>query len=164
MLIGLLPTLTKWAVIHTLMFLAWTLMERLAGFHSTRLEQQPVFGALIMIPSLIIYALALLDLKRKRYAGRLTWKQGFIGGCLFTVFIVVLSPVNQMLVTYVISPDFFTNMTAYTVAQGILTPAQAAQQFSLGNYIVTSVIAGLVIGMVFSAATALFARSGQEAA
>jgi hypothetical protein len=161
---GTTVTIAKWAVIHALMFLAWMLMERLAGFHSTRLQQQPVVGVLILIPSIIIYVLALLDVKRNHCAGQLSWKQGFTSGCLFTAFIVVLSPLNHALTAYVVSPDYFANMTAFTVDQNILTPEQAAQQFSLGNYVVTGIIAGLATGVIFSAAIALFTRSKTVAA
>jgi hypothetical protein len=151
--------MAKWAGLHALMFLAWMFIERLAGFHSTRLEQQPIVGTLIMLPSLAIYVLALLDARRLCYAQGWNWKQGFLAGCLLTAFIVVLSPLNYAITTSLISPAYFANLTEYTVSQGLLTQEQALQQFNVGYYVRTGIVAGLIIGMVFSAVVALFTRS-----
>ena len=64
----------KWALISAAMFLAWMIMEKLAGLHDKHLEQQPVVTTLILIPSIIIYVLALLDKKKSYYSGRMTYK------------------------------------------------------------------------------------------
>jgi Protein of unknown function (DUF4199) len=148
----------KWALIHSLMYLAWMLAERFAGLHDTRLDQQPMLGPLIMIPSIVIYGLMLRDRKRS-LEGRMTYRQGFLSGCVLTAFIVILSPLNQLLTLHVISPDYFANLIAYTVTQGALTPEQARQQFSFGNYVVTGLIAGTLTGILFSAILAVFTRS-----
>jgi hypothetical protein len=156
--------LAKWAALHALMFLAWMTAERLLGFHDSRLQQQPVVGMLILLPSIALYALALLDLKRHYYAGRLSWRQGFLAGCQFTLFIVLLSPLTQWLTAAVISPDYFTNLTEFAVSSGNLTREQALQQFNLQYYVVSSVVAGLMMGVFFSAVIALFTRTRGVAA
>jgi hypothetical protein len=78
---------------------------------------------------------------------------------MLTVFVVILSPLNQLLTLKIISPDYFANLIEYTVAQGALTPEQARQQFSIGNYVATGLIAGALTGILFSAILAAFMRS-----
>jgi hypothetical protein len=148
----------RWALIFSLMYLAWMLAERVAGFHDTRLAQQPMVGPLIMIPSIIVYWLALRS-KKRSLEGQMTYRQGLLSGCVLTAFVVALSPLNQLLTSRVISPDYFANLIEYTVAQGALTPAQAQQQFNFGNYVVIGLIAGALTGIVFSAILAAFVRS-----
>jgi hypothetical protein len=148
----------RWALIFSLMYLVWMLTERLAGFHDIRLDQQSMVGPLILIPSIIIYGLMLRDRKRS-LEGKMTYSQGFLSGCMLTVFVVILSPLNQLLTLKIISPDYFANLIEYTVAQGALTPEQARQQFSIGNYVATGLIAGALTGILFSAILAAFMRS-----
>jgi hypothetical protein len=148
----------KWALIFSVMFLAWMLAEKLAGFHDTRLDQQPMVGPLILIPSIVIYVLTLRDRKRS-LRGKMTYGRGFLSGCVLTGFVVILSPLNQLLALKVISPDYLANLIEYTVSSGTLTGEQARQQFSLGNYVVTSLVAGTLTGILFSAIIAAFTRS-----
>jgi hypothetical protein len=52
---------------------------------------------------------------------------------VLTVFVVMLSPLNQLLTLKVISPSYSDNLIAYTVAADTLTAEQARQQLSFGN-------------------------------
>ena len=125
---GKYRTEIKWALIFAAMCLAWTLMERLAGLHSTRLAQQPFVGPLILIPAIVVYALALLDKRRTWFGGHMSYKQSVVSGCVLTAFIVALSPVNQALISLVITPEYFPNAIEYTVAHGIFSQDQAERQ------------------------------------
>ena len=156
---GRYRTELKWALIFAVMYLAWMLAERLAGFHGSRLAQQPFVGALVLVPSIAVYTLALLDKRKTWYGGRMSYRQSFVSGCVLTVLIVAFSPINQALTYGVISPDFFSNAIEYTTAHRILSREQAMHQFSLGNYIVISIVAGLNTGVVFSAVISGFTRS-----
>jgi hypothetical protein len=149
----------KWALIHSSMFLTWMFMEKKAGFHNVHLDIQPFAGTLIMLPSIIIYVLALLDKKNAYLAGKMDYRQSFASGCLLTLFIVVLSPLNTLVTYSFITSDYFANVTKYTVSEGILTQEEATRQFSISNYIVTSVVAGLMIGITFSAVISLFTKT-----
>lgn len=149
----------KWAFIHAAMFLLWMTLEKVAGLHDRYLAQQQTFTTLILIPSILIYVLTLLDKKKNFYAGIMTYKQGFISGLLLTLFMVIISPVNQLITAYVISPDYFTNEIEYTVKKGVFTQQQAEQQFNIKNYTIISIVAGSVTGAVFSAVISFFTRS-----
>ncbi len=149
----------KWALISAAMYLLWMLLEKLAGLHDKYLEQQQFITALILIPSFVIYILALSDKKRNAYSGSITYKQRFLSGCFLSLFIVVLSPVNQLITHYLITPDYFENLIRYTIQKGAMTKTQALQQFNIGNYIITSIVAGLITGVVFSAIVSFFIKS-----
>jgi hypothetical protein len=148
----------KWALIFSVMYLAWMVMERVAGFHGERIEQQSIVGTLVLIPSFIIYWLTLRNRKRS-VGGGMTYRQGLLSGCILTAFMLALSPLTQLLTLNVISPDYFTHLTEYSVAQGALTREEAQQQFNFGNYLTISLVAGAVTGVLFSAVLAAFTRS-----
>lgn len=149
----------KWALIHSGMFLAWMAIERMAGLHSSQLSKQPVVTTFILIPSFVVYILALRNKRKNVYDGKITYKQSFVSGLWLTIFMVLLSPVNQLVTTTIISPDYFSNLAAYTVSNGIMTAEQAQKQFNNGSYIIQSVIGGLMTGVVFTAIISFFIKS-----
>jgi hypothetical protein len=148
----------KWGLIFSVMYLAWMVMERAAGFHGVRIDQQSMVGPLVMIPSFITYWLALRNRKRS-LGGGMSYRQGLLSGCILTAFVVALSPLTQWLTSNVISPDYFANLIEYSVAQGALTREEAQQQFNFGNYLTISLVAGALTGVLFSAVLAAFTRS-----
>lgn len=152
----------KWAFISTAMFLLWMTLEKLTGLHDKYLEQQQIVTMLILIPSAIIYVLALLDKKKNYFSGSMTYKQSFMSGLMLTLLIVVLSPVSQLITSYIITPNYFTNVIEHTVKKGMFTQEQAEQQFNIKNYLITSAAGGLVTGIVFSAIISLFTKSNSK--
>ena len=149
----------RWAFIFAVMYLLWMIMEKLTGLHDKYLNKQQVVSMLILIPSIAIYVLALKKKKSNFYSGHIMYKQSFISGLALTIFIVLLSPVNQLIVSYIISPSYFSNVIEYTVNSGVFTREQAETQFSITNYIVTSIVAGLITGIIFSAIISIFIKS-----
>lgn len=149
----------KWAFIFAAMYLLWMTMEKLAGLHDKYLEQQQFVTMLILIPAVIIYVLAIKDKKKNYYAGNITYKQSFMSGFILTVFVVLLSPINQLITSYIITPDYFANVIGHTVKSGMFTQEQAEAQFNIKSYIITSIVGGLVTGVIFSAVISIFTRS-----
>ena len=148
----------KWALIFSGMFLAWMAIERIAGLHSTLLSKQQLVTPFILIPSFVIYILALRSKRKNVYDDKITYKQSFVSGLWLTIFIVLLSPVNQLVTNMVISPAYFSNLIAYTVSKGIMTQDQAQTQFNNGSYIIQSVVGGLITGIIFSAIISFFIK------
>lgn len=68
----------KWSLIFALMTLAWIGMEKLIGFHDKYIEHHYIFTTFIIIPSVVIYALALIDIRKNYYGGKMTYVQGFV--------------------------------------------------------------------------------------
>jgi hypothetical protein len=64
-----------------------------------------------------------------------------------------------MITTTIISPDYFPNLTAYTLSNGIMTQEQAQAHFNNGNYIIQGVVGGLITGAIFSTIISFFIKS-----
>jgi hypothetical protein len=149
----------KWALIFAVMFLLWMVLEKLTGLHDKHLEKQQFVTMLILIPSIIVYILAIMDKKKNFYAGNMTYKQSFLSGLILTLFVVMLSPINQLITSYIITPDYFANVIEHTVKSGMFTQEQAEAQFNIKSYIITSIVGGLVTGLIFSAIISIFTKS-----
>ena len=148
----------KWALIFSATSLAWVLGEKLAGLHSTRIDQQAIITLFFAVPAIGIYALALLDKRRNNYGGSMTWMQGLVCGLLVTLFVTILTPLVQIIVSEWISPNYLTNALNHAVSSGEMTQAEAAQHFSLKSYFIQGLIGAPVMGIVTSAIVALFTR------
>jgi hypothetical protein len=88
----------------------------------------------------------------------MSWKQGFISGLIITVIIAVISPLTQVITSYLITPDYFANIIEYSVSTGKMTQEAAKSYFNLGSYIVQSLIGATVMGIVTSAVVAIFTK------
>jgi hypothetical protein len=141
----------KWAFIFSTMFLLWMVMEKISGLHDTYLDKQQLISMLVLIPSIIIYVLLIKDKKKNYYAGKITYNQSFVSGLMLTVFVVLLSPINQLIISYIITPDYFANIIKHTVKSGMFTQEQAEAQFNIKSYMIISIAGGLVTGVIFSA-------------
>lgn len=149
----------KWAGIFSLMYLAWMMMEHLCGLHGRHIQYQQLVSTFILLPSLLIYVLAIREKKLRVFQGTITFRQAFKSGMLLTLFIVILSPVNQLITTGLIAPDFFENMQEFAVSQKQMSVQEAEARLNTGAFIVQSIIGGLVTGAVFSALIALVIRT-----
>lgn len=152
----------RWAFIHAIVFLLWMVMEKLAGLHDTHLDKQQFVTTLVLIPSIIIYVLAMQDKKKNYYSGSMTYKQSFICGLMLTLFVILLSPVNQLITSYIITPDYFANVIEHTVKSGMFTREQAEARFNNKSYIMTGIVGGLVMGVIFSAIISIFTKSKRK--
>lgn len=148
----------KWAGIFSLMYLAWMFMEHLCGLHGRHIQYQQTVSTFILLPSLLIYVLAIREKKLKAFQGTITFRQAFKSGLLLTLFIVILSPVNQLITQELIAPEYFENMREFAVSKQQMSAEVAASRLNTGAFIVQSIIGGLVTGAVFSALIALVIR------
>jgi len=150
----------KWALIFVVMSLLWMLLEKLFGLHSTHIDKHMYITNLFAIPAIIIYVLALIDKKKKDYNGIMTYKQGFISGLIITIIVALLSPLTQWITSTIITPEYFPNVIAHSVATGYHKSLEEAEAFfNLKNYIIQSVIGAIIMGMVTSAIVAIFVRT-----
>ncbi|MGF1670457.1 MAG: DUF4199 domain-containing protein, partial [Balneolaceae bacterium] len=126
----------KWGIIFVVMTLVWIAMEKALGLHSTHIEHHATYTNFIAIPAIVIYVLALLEKRKKDFGGTMSYKQGFISGLIITLVVTILSPLSQVLISSVISPDYFSNMIEYTSENGIMDREAAEAWFNLKSYIV----------------------------
>jgi len=148
----------KWAFIFIGMMLTWMVLERLAGLHGPNIDKHPIFTNLIAIPAIAIYVLALIDKRKTDYGGTMTYRQGFIAGIIITAIVTLFSPLVQIILSTVISPDYFANMIEYSVQEGKMTQQEAEEFFNLQSYLVQVIIGTPIMGLITTAIVALFTR------
>ncbi|MBC8191298.1 MAG: DUF4199 domain-containing protein [Candidatus Marinimicrobia bacterium] len=153
----------KWALIFMGVTLAWMLLERLTGLHSTHIDMHATYTNFFAPIAIAVYVFALRDKRATDLSGKMTYMEGLISGVIISVIVGVLSPFGQMITAYVISPNYFENAISHGVANGLTTLAEAKAYFNLKNYIIQSSIFAPVMGVFTSAVVAFFLKSKPEA-
>lgn len=148
----------KWAVIFIIMTLLWMLLERLVGLHDVYIDKHPIFTNIIAIPAIAVYVLALRNKRKSYYNGKMTYMQGFISGLIITFIVTVLSPVTQIITSYVITPHYFSNVINYSVTNGLMNQEAAEAYFNIKSYIIQGLMGASIMGTITAAIVAIFAR------
>jgi hypothetical protein len=149
----------KWAIIFVVMMLLWMVLEKLAGLHDTNIEMHHIFTNFVAVPAIAIYVFALLDKRKNFYNGIMTYKQGFITGLIITLFVTILSPLTQYIISTIITPDYFKNIIEYSVKENKMTREEAESYFNLSSYMIQTIIFTPVMGIITTAIVAIFTRS-----
>lgn len=152
----------KWSIIFTLAMLLWMYGEKLTGLHDEWIENHAFYSGFFSLVAIGVYLLALYDKRKNYYNGIMNWKEGFISGLFLTLFIVILSPLTQYVISKFISPEYFPNIIRYSVETGEMTRDQAENYFSLKNYIITSAVFAVISGVLTSAIAALLMRKKKK--
>lgn len=149
----------KWALLFAVASLLWMFIEKSLGWHDEQIEKHPLYTNIFAIPAVVIYVLALREKKKNFFNGKMDWKQGFISGIILTVFITLLSPLTQYITNTFISPEYFSNVIAYTVEHKVMSQQAAEAYFNLKSYIVQGIFGTLSMGVVTAAIVAYFIKS-----
>lgn len=150
----------KWAVIFMLTLLLWMVLEKVTGLHDEHIDLHPYLTMLYIIPAIWIYVLALKDKKKNFYHGKMNYKQGFVSGLIISLIVTIFSPLNQWIISELITPDYFENVIKHSVETGYHESlAEADAQFNLKSYIIQSTIWALGMGVITSAIVAFFVKS-----
>lgn len=148
----------KWGILFMLMMIVWMILEKVSGLYSTHIDKHMIVTNFVAIPAILMYVFALLEKRRKYYGGSMTYLQGFVSGLWMTLVVTILTPLTQYLTVVVISPEFFPNMIAYTVEQGMKSSLEAELYFNFRSYMIQSVVFAPVMGIVTTAIVAIFTR------
>ena len=150
----------KWALIFSAVTLLWMTGEKLVGLHDKYIDYHLYLTNLFAIPAIIMMVLALKEKKNKGYDGQMTYGQGFISGIIISAIIALLSPLTQWITSYVITPEYFTNVIKRSVELGYYkTTEEAAANFNYKNYAIQSSIGALVMGIATTAIAMIFIRN-----
>lgn len=141
------------------MGLLWMFLERLTGLHSNHIDKHATYTNFILIPAILIYVFALLDKRKHFYNGKMTYKQGLITGLILTGIITLLSPLTQVISTYLVSPAYFTNVIKYTVENAKMTQIEAENYFNLKNYIFQGLIGAPIMGIITTLIVSIFTKN-----
>lgn len=152
----------KWALIFTVTGLLWMVFEKAMGWHSENIEKHPLYTNFFGILAILIYFLALREKRKDFYDGLITWRQGFVSGILITVIITVLTPLSLYITHEIISPEYFSNIIAYSVENNRMNRNDAEALFNLTSYIIQGTSWALVMGVVTSAIVAWIIRTKKE--
>ena len=155
-----IKTEIKWAVLFSIMSLAWMLLEKLIGLHSKYIDYHLYLTNLFAIPAIWFMVLALKDKKKNYYNGNMSYKQGLISGIILSITIALISPLTQWIISYIITPEYFPNVIKRSVELGYYkTTAEAEAQFNYQNYAIQGLIGALVMGIVTTAIAMIFIRT-----
>ena len=148
----------KWAFIFTIMTLLWMLGEKLGGLYGNNIAQHDSVTNFIIIPSAVIYLLALMEKKKKDFNGRMTYGQILVSGMVMTLIITLLSPLAQYITTTFIAPEYFGNAIKYAVAAKQASLAEAQDYFTLETYLYQGLFWGPIIGFLLTGLIGLFLK------
>lgn len=150
----------RWGIYFILMQLSWMVVEKSLGYHDERIAEHAGFSIWVMVPSMLMYFLAMQFKRVKDYAGNMSFKQGLVSGLVITAVVTLLTPASQIITSLVITPDYFENAIAYAVESGAATQEAAEANFNLTSYLWQSIvfapIAGLVTSLLMAALMLLF--------
>ena len=148
----------KWAIIFSVTMILWMLGEKFLGLHDERIAEHAFYTSFFAIVAIGIYLLALHDKRKNFHNGFMSWQDGFKSGAILTFGIVILSPLVQLLISELITPDYFTNITEYSIETGEMSREEAEAYFSTKNYIIQSMVWAMITGLITAAITALILR------
>jgi hypothetical protein len=150
----------KWALIFSLMVLLWMVLEKISGLHDTYIDYHFYLTHLFAIPAIWVMVLALKDKKKHYFAGTISYKQGLISGITLSLFIALISPLTQWIISYIITPEYFQNVIKRSVEIGYYASTEEAEaQFNYPTYALQGAIWALIMGVITTAIAMLFIRS-----
>lgn len=150
----------KWASFITAFYLAWAFIEKQLGWHvdfSHALKSNLLFFLLVFG----MYVLAFLDKKKNDYQNNWSIKDAFKFGMFLTGLLALLNPMVQYIIYQSISPDYFSNIIAYKLAQA---PNQLQKEnlealFNANVYLRNGIFDTLSYGVIYSIALAYFLKT-----
>jgi hypothetical protein len=148
----------KWAFIFALMMLVWMLLEKLVGLHSEHIDKHSIYTNFVAIPAITIYVFALLEKRNRDYEGQMSYQQGIVSGIVMSLIITLLSPIVQLISSFVITPEFFPNAIKYAVEHKLLGQEEAEKYFSLSNYLIQGTVGAPIMGLITTVIVALFVK------
>ncbi len=148
----------KWALLFIGMTWVWMIIERAVGLHDTYISQHPTYTNLVAIPAILLYVLAMREKRSQFYKGTMTYKQGVIFGLIMTGIITALVPLSQLVISNVISPDYFKNAIEYSVSSGQATQEEADSFFNIKSYIIQGMIGAPIMAILTTLIVAIFVK------
>ena len=139
----------KYGILFSIMTLTWLTLEYVTGFHTTLINYHPIVTNFILIPAIILFRKAMIEIKASS-TEPLAFRNYFIEGLKISLIITILSPVEQYIFSYYINPDFYHAMIENAVAGNHASREQAEAYFNFNNYVTESLIGSAFMGILFS--------------
>ncbi|MGM0635692.1 MAG: DUF4199 domain-containing protein [Bacteroidota bacterium] len=148
----------KYALYFTAFNMLWLSFEKWMGWHDEFISGHMFYSLLILLPQVVFYFLALREKREKYYNGKITWQQAFLSGGILSVLIAAISPATIYYLNTFLSPNFFDiAIEKYVIGGG--KEAAAKSVFNMESYIKNAILFNVSVGVVISAAVALFIKN-----
>lgn len=153
----------KWALIFSLMGLAWMVLEKLSGLHDKYIDYHLYLTNLFAIPAIWLYVLALKDKRKHYYGGKWIYRQGLVSGVVLSFLIALISPLTQWITSYIITPEYFPNVIKRSVELGYYsTTAEAEAAFNYRTYAIQGAVGAFLMGVITTGIVMLFLRTKND--
>ncbi len=150
----------RFAVLMSLLMLLWLSLEFMVGLHNAYIPYHPYVTMLSLFIPIVCSRMVLLE-KTEQLNGKIDFKQGFKTGLTVVLFAAVLSIPVQLTFHYLINPDFFDDMRAYSIKRAMMlgldvvkAKADAVSFFNLTSYLLQSFFGTLIFGSLIAAVMA----------
>lgn len=148
------------AIICSIVIMLWAILEKYLGFQDYKIDQQMYFSLLLAFPLFVIIFFALKTKINKYYHGKISFKNGVISGIVLSLFIALLFPIVQWIISFVISPDYFKNAINHNLGSGYYkTFTDAKAQYNYANFVRQGILKFLSLGVICSAIIMLILRT-----
>lgn len=144
----------RWASIITIFSLLWTAFEYEMGWHDVEIENHRYYTFLFLIPLTLCYYLFFLDKRGNRFKKRFKFRHGFYSGLGLTILIALFAIPCQLLVHYLVSPDYIQSAQDYAISTGEMTELEAKNTFNIFNFLLYFPVVYFLFGIVVSAVLA----------
>jgi len=134
------------------------LLEKTLGWHKEQIADHWWLTLLFIPFAILMYLLEMREKRRRAYAGKITWLQGFVTGVILSVFIALLSPLAQYITHNFITPEYFNNVIEYSVTNELMTRTKANEYFNINSYMWQAAFGALGFGIATAAVVAIFVR------
>ncbi|MGI9525662.1 MAG: DUF4199 domain-containing protein [Weeksellaceae bacterium] len=100
-----------WALIFTLVFLLWAVIEVEFGWHEVEnIGNHLIFTFLFLVPAMICYFLFFYNKRTHRFKKRFKFEHAFNSGMALTILISLLNIPIQWVIHKLVTPDYLENM------------------------------------------------------
>lgn len=147
----------RYAVLMSLLMLLWLSLEFMVGLQEQYHRYVTMFALIIPI---VCSRMVLRD-KLEQLNGKIDFKQGLKTGITVVIFAALLSIPVQLAFHFLINPDFFDDMRAYSIKRAMMlgldvakAKADAIAYFNLLSYLLQSFFGTLIFGSIIAAAMA----------
>lgn len=158
----------RYATLISLLMLLWLSIEFLVGLHDTYIQYHPYITMFSLIIPVVCSRMVLRD-RLEELNGKMDFKQGLKTGVTVAVFAAFLSVPVQLAFHYLINPDFFDNMRAYSINRATSlgldvakAKAEAISYFNLTSYLLQSFFGTLIFGSIIASIVAWKMRTVKE--
>lgn len=148
--------LAKWAIRFTFLAIFWSYLEKLLGYHDTKIQSQFSFGLIFGIVYITVYYLTLNEVFIKVYNQKINYKSAFKNLAALTLFIAFLSPLPHLVTHSYISPDFFSKAIEYKTQIDSKNLEFAKTYFTLKSFVLNGIQVSFSIGIILAAVIPLF--------